>query len=286
MDKIRVIDAINNSDLDYSELYNSINIIDKEKTCFDPESYREIVYLSMYLYHVKKGIHTLSKNGNIPEIVPKEISYGQFKKELEIYKSMSFYVELLPDISNVFQELNRLASDKLLHQGYWTKIYSSFVTGNELQEAGKIYVSIDNSYLYQFACLMLTNCLKKDLYDYEFKVNNDSKINRADNLVIYFTTKNLNTYLDIIEELKQQYPNFRINCSHMLGKEISDGVVIAKDYKDGSSFTEKICKTILGLKKQGYDTETVVEAIDGSIDKHLESVLSLISDNEMHHKKI
>lgn len=286
MDKIRVIDAINNSDLDYSELYNSINIIDKEKTCFDPESYREIVYLSMYLYHVKKGIHTLSKNGNIPEIIPKDISYEQFKKELEIYKSMSFYNEFLPDISNLFQELNRLACDKLLHQDYWTKIYSSYVTGDELQEAGKIYVSIDNSYLYQFAYHMLTNCIKKHLYDYEFKVNNDSTINRADNLVIYFTTKNLNTYLDIIEELKQQYPNFRINCSHMLGKEISDGVVIAKDYEDGSSFTEKVCKTILGLKKQGYDTETVVEAIDDSIDKYLESVLSLISDNEMHHKKI
>lgn len=240
----------------------------------------------MYLYHVKKGIHTLSKNGNIPEIIPKEISYEQFKKELEIYKSMSFYDELLPDISNLFQELNRLASSKLLDQGDWTKIYSSFVTGNELQEAGKIYVSIDNSYLYQFACLMLTNCLKKHLYDYEFKANNNSEINRTDNLVIYFTNENLNTYLDIIEELKQQYPHFRINCSHMLGKEISDGVVIAKDYKDGSSFTEKVCKSILGLKEQGYDTETVVEAIDGSIDKHLESVVSLISNNEIRHKKI
>ena len=286
MDKIRVIDAINNSDLDYIELYNNINIIDKEKTYFDPEFYREIVYLSMYLYHVKKGIHTLSKNGNIPEIIPKEISYEQFKKELEIYKSMSFYDELLPDISNLFQELNRLASYKLLDQGDWTKIYSSFVTGNELQEAGKIYVSIDNSYLYQFACLMLTNCLKKHLYDYEFKANNNSEINRTDNLVIYFTNENLNAYLDIIEDLKQQYPPFRINCSHMLGKEISDGVVIAKDYKDGSSFTEKVCKSILGLKEQGYDTETVVEAIDGSIDKHLESVVSLISNNEIRHKKI
>lgn len=286
MDKIRVIDAINNSDLDYSELYNSINVIDKEKTYFNSESYREIVYLSMYLYHVKNGINTLSKNDNIPEIIPKKISYEQFKKELETYKSMNFYNELLPDISNMFQELNRLASSKLLDQGDWTKIYSSFVTGNEFQEVGKIYISIDNSYLYQFACLMLTNCLKKHLYDYEFKINNNSKINRTDNLVIYFTNENLNTYLDIIEELKQQYPNFRINGSHMLGKEISDGVVIAKDYKDGSSFTEKVCKSILRLKEQGYDTETVVEAIDGSIDKHLESVVSLISNNEIRHKKI
>ena len=55
-----------------------------------------------------------------------------------------------------------------------------------------------------------------------------------------------------------------------------------KDYKDGSSFTEKVCKTILGLKKQGYDTETIVDAIDNNVDKHLESVVSLIPDNKIH----
>ena len=36
------------------------------------------------------------------------------------------------------------------------------------------------------------------------------------------------------------------------------------------------------LKKQGYDTETVVDAIDNSVDKHLESVVSLIPDNKIH----
>jgi hypothetical protein len=137
-----------------------------------------------------------------------------------------------------------------LDQGYWTKIYSSAITGDEVKEDGKLYISIDNNYLYQFACLMFTNCLKNHLYDYEFKVNNDSGINRTDNMVIYFTKENLNVYLEIIKYLKQQYPEFKINSSHMLGKEISDGVVIAKDYKDGSNFTEKVCKTILGLKNK------------------------------------
>ena len=85
------------------------------------------------------------------------------------------------------------------------------------------------------------------------------------------------------EELKKQYTEFKINCSHMLGKEISNGVVIAKDYKDGSS--AKVCQTILGLKKQGYDTETIVDSIDSSLDKHLESVVLLISNNEKHYKR-
>lgn len=282
MDKLRLIDAINNSELDYNELYNNINIIDKDKTNFDSETYNEIIYLTMYMYHIKKGINTLSKNGNIPEVIPKYISYGEFKNQLEQYKNVNYHNDLLPNINNVYQELIRLSCSKLLDQGYWTKVYSSAITGNEVKEDGKIYISVDNSYLYQFACFMFTNCLKNHLYDYEFKVNNDQEINRTDNLVIYFTSENLNTYLDIIEELKEQYPEFKVNSSHMLGKEISEGVVIAKDYKDGSSFAEKVCKTILGLKKQGYDTETIVDVIDNNADKHLESVVSLITDNKIH----
>ena len=46
MDKLRLIDAINNSELDYNELYNNINIIDKDKTNFDSETYNEIIYLT------------------------------------------------------------------------------------------------------------------------------------------------------------------------------------------------------------------------------------------------
>lgn len=285
MDKIRLIDAINNSELDYNELYNSINIINKEKTDFNSEAYSEIIYLTMYMYHMKKGINTLSKKGNIPEVIPRNISYEDFKNQLEQYKQINYYNDVLPDIKNAYQELIRISCDKLLDQGHWTKIYSSTISENEVKEEGKIYISIDNSYLYQFACLMFSNCLKNHLYDYEFKANNNQEINRTDNFVIYFTADNLNTYLEIIEKLKKQYPEFKINYSHMLGKEISEGVVIAKDYKDGSSFTEKVCNAIIGLKKQGYDTETVVDLIDTNLDKHLESVIPLISNNENNYKR-
>ena len=173
-----------------------------------------------------------------------------------------------------------MANFKLLDKGYWTKIYSSSTSYEEVKETGKLYVSIDNAYLYQFACLLFTNCLKNGIYNYEFKVNNDQEINRTDNLVIYFTEDNLNSYLSIINELKQTYPEFNFNYSHILGKELSDGVAIAKDYKDGSSFTEKICSTILELRKKGYDAETIVNSIEGSIDTHLESVTTLISDEQ------
>ena len=104
-------------------------------------------------------------------------------------------------------------------------------------------------------------------------------------MVIYFTKENLNDYLHIIDELKQIYPDFKLNYSHILGKEISSGVVIAKDYKDGSSFTEKVCKTILELRKKGYDAETIANLIEESIDTHLESVVSLVSKEGLQENK-
>lgn len=280
MDKIRLIDAINSSKLDYNDIYDKVNVIKKKKSNFNIESYNEIVYLQMYIYHLKNGINTLSKNGNIPELIPKRISYEQFKIELEKYKNIEYKNEVISEIKNLFQEIIRLVNFKLLDKGYWTKIYSSSTSYEEVKETGKLYVSIDNAYLYQFACLLFTNCLKNGIYNYEFKVNNDQEINRTDNLVIYFTEDNLNSYLSIINELKQTYPEFNFNYSHILGKELSDGVAIAKDYKDGSSFTEKICSTILELRKKGYDAETIVNSIEGSIDTHLESVTTLISDEQ------
>lgn len=280
MDKIRLIDAINSSKLDYNDIYDKVNVIKKKKSNFNIESYNEIVYLQMYIYHLKNGINTLSKNGNIPVLIPKRISYEQFKIELEKYKNIEYKNEVISEIKNLFQEIIRLANFKLLDKGYWTKIYSSSTSYEEVKETGKLYVSIDNAYLYQFACLLFTNCLKNGIYNYEFKVNNDQEINRTDNLVIYFTEDNLNSYLSIINELKQTYPEFNFNYSHILGKELSDGVAIAKDYKDGSSFTEKICSTILELRKKGYDAETIVNSIEGSIDTHLESVTTLISDEQ------
>ncbi len=285
MNKPKLIETINSSE-DYIDFYNNVNIINKPKTNFNEEKYNEIVYLSMYLYHIQNGINTLSKKINIPALFPKQISYEQFKKELERYKNIKYSNDLLPNINNLYQEIIRLANFKLLNKDDWTKVYSTSITQKEFLEAGKIYISVDNSYLYQFALALLISCLENGIYDYEFKVNNNEKINRTDNMVIYFTEDNLNSYLSIIDDLKQQYPDFAINYSHILGKEISNGVAIAKDYKDGSSFTEKVCKTCLELKKNGYNAEMIANLVENSIDNHLKKVTSLISEKELNdHQK-
>lgn len=118
MDKIRLIDAINSSELNYNDIYNKVTVIEKDKSNFNIESYNEIVYLQMYIYHLKNGIKTLSKNEIIPELFPKKISYEQFKIELEKYKNIEYKNELIPEIKNLFQEIIRLANFKLLDKGY------------------------------------------------------------------------------------------------------------------------------------------------------------------------
>lgn len=280
MNRRKLIEAINSSKLDYNDLYDNIVVIKKDESNFDRESYNEIMYLQMYMYHLKYGICTLSKNRIIPELFPKDIPYEQFKIELKKYIDIKYNNKDLPGFSNLFQEILRLTDFKILHREDWTKIYSSLVSDEEVKEVGKLYVSVDNSCLYQFACLLLVKCLDAGIYDYEFKVNNNEKINRTDNMVIYFTKENLSIYLSIIDELKQVFPNLKLNYAHILGKEISDGVVIANDYKDGSSFTEKVCRIILEYRKKGYDAEYIVNLIESALDVHLEKVVSLVSGEQ------
>ena len=43
--------------------------------------------------NVKNGINTLSKNGNIPEIIPKKVSYEQFKKEGSVAMEVKHYIK-------------------------------------------------------------------------------------------------------------------------------------------------------------------------------------------------
>ena len=82
-----------------------------------------------------------------------------------------------------------------------------------------------------------------------------------------------------------EYPEMLINQCHILGEELSDGVVIAKDYADGSSFTEKICRTILQLKESGIPSEKIVDMINDAVTEHLNQVISQ-TENKSTNKKV
>ncbi len=280
MDKIRLKKVIDSCGMNSDELYNKINLIDKENTYFDSNSYIDLVLYSIYMFHVNYGIDKLSKNGFIPNIISNVSSFEQLKKELNKYKEIEFNNSALPDETNLYQEICRLASLKLFSKDFdWTRIYSTKMYNNGIDIMGKLYISIDNKDLYQFANLMLTNCLESGVKDFEFKVNNNESVNRADNAVIFFTEKNLPKYLEIINRLKEEHPEFTINPSQMLGIELSSGVVIAMDYMDGTSFTDKICKSIIKLKEKNYSTEDIINIVDIDVTKHLEPVINILNNS-------
>lgn len=277
MDKIRLENILHGFNGNFYDLYKKINVIDKKNTNFDPTYYNELVYSCMFLYHLNFGIESLSKNGNVPKLFDKVDSYEEFKLLLNEYKKIEFHNKLLPGETNMFQEVWRLAEYKILSKDAWTKVYSSSIYKKDVNEDGKLYISIDNRHLYQFACLLLTKCLKAKLNDFEFKVNNEPSINRRDNVVIYFTKDNLNKYLMVINQLLEECPNIQINESHILGYELENGVVVAKDYEDGSSFTEKVCDSIITLKIDGYDDGDIIELLEETTNKHLMDILKLIN---------
>jgi hypothetical protein len=86
-------------------------------------------------------------------------------------------------------------------------------------------------------------------------------------------------YLEIINRLKEEHPEFTINPSQMLGIELSSGVVIAMDYRDGTSFTDKICKSIIKLKEKNYSTEDIINIVDIDVTKHLEPVINILNNS-------
>ena len=276
MDKIKLESVLYEFNGDYNDLYEKINVIDKESTDFNYLYYNEIVYLCMFLYHIKYGIESLSKNGIIPKLFSNVNSYDEFKKMLDEYKKIEFHNDLLPNEKNMFQEIWRLAESKLLSRDSWTKVYSSSIYKKDVQEDGKLYISIDNKDLYQFACLLISKSLKAGIKNFEFKLNNNPTINRRDNVVIYFTTENLNQYLMVINQILKDNPNIQINDEHLLGYTLKSGISLAKDYADGSSFTEKVCNTIIKMKERKYSDSQITDLVDDAITMHLSDFLKVI----------
>ena len=277
MNKIKLKEILDNFKGDYTELYDEVTVVSHDMNQFDSDYYDEIVYVFLFMFNYKYGIDKLSKNGIIPRLFGKVESYDEFKLLLNKYKEIDFHNDLLPNEFNLFDEIWRLAEVKLLNRDSWTKIYASAITEREVKEDGKLYVSVDNKDLYQFALKFFIRCLEKGIKDCEFKVNNDERVTRRDNVVIYFTKENLNLYLEAIREIIQEIPDIKINEGHLLGYEIEPGIAMARDYKDGNSYTEKFCKAMIVLKEKRVPNQQLVELLEQSSSKYLGDLIAMVN---------
>lgn len=281
MNKLKLKEIISNIDgnYDYNELYYKLIVLQNIKSDFNLEDFNELVYRGMYLYHLEHGIEKLRKNGSIPKLFDMVNSYGEFRLLLNKYKDIPFKNAVLSNIENAFQELYRLAMVKIIcDDGDWIIINSSTIYNREINIEGKLYLSIDNSSLFKFTYLLLEECVKEGLNDFEFKTNGNDAINRRDNVVIYFTKENLNKYLSIIHKILNEHPEIKQNDSHLLGIELDNGIVMAKDFGTDTSFTEKIVKTILELKRKKYNDDEIVECVESMVDGHLQNITKLVEE--------
>lgn len=282
MNKIIAKKIIDNFNGDENKLYDAINYIDMPSNEFIVKDYYELIFRNMYLYHQLYGIENISSKCPLPFIIDRNVSYQSFKIQLEKYKNYTLKIDSLPGIKNYFDNILRLSASKLLDMGdwEWTRIFSSKITRKNVEIIGKIYISIDNKDLYRFANLLFTKCLENGLVDYEFKVNNNDSKTRRDNVVIFFTSKNFEQYVSLINQIITENPDITINSPHLFGYAINDNIVVGKDYENGTqSFTKQICYAISELKKEGMRTEKIIEYINSLLQESIADIINL--NNEL-----
>ena len=231
-------------------------------------------------------MENVRKDLNLPIVIPNDIDYEQFLKYLEELKQHKVRLELRPDVKSFYDLIMISFKNRLLNMTdpSWTKIYSSTLTGNEIKEIGKMYISVDNKDLYRFATLLLDKSLYYGLEDFESKVNNDEEITRRDSVVIYFTEENMGKYISLVNQIIAENPNIQLNEQNPLGYSIGKNICVGKDYENGSeSFTSKVCKTIVALKNQGINNTTIVDGVDKALGEHLKPVINLLEQEKPEH---
>ena len=147
---------------------------------------------------------------------------------------------------------------------------------SEQVEGIKIYLSIDNNSLHQFANLFLISCLEYGYADFDFKINKEESSNRRDNVVIYSNDKNFGQYVKLIQEIIQNNPNIMFNKPHLLGIACDEHIYCGMDFDNGNiSYTDQMCKTIFNALNNGKKPEEIIRIIENFKQKHQLSLMVL-----------
>ena len=124
--------------------------------------------------------------------------------------------------------------DHIMGYHIYKKHFEKVDRSKPMNEA-KLYINADYSQLYKIANLFWKKAEDRDI-DYNFKVNNpniDSE-NRSDKLVIFSTLDNLNTYVEILDEIKQEHPEFKFKNPGLLVGKLDNNIGIGMDPEKSS----------------------------------------------------
>lgn len=143
----------------------------------------------------------------------------------------------------------------------------------------KLYLSVDNSDLHYFANRLISTSLSKGYDDFDFKINNNSNMNRRDNVVIYCTEENIGRYIHTVSEILEQSPDIKLNSPHLLGISYDEKITCGVDHDNGNtSHTDKLCQGIFESLRKGTDKNLIVSMIDHQLRRQTPRIKYLVEE--------
>lgn len=212
-----------------------------------------LFYKCAYLYNNKNGLQSISKI-DLPFSIKQDISFDEFLVEIKEGLNIPLKNNIIQN-DNFHDLIIRGFMKRILKHdswGGWTFIeYSAIQGDNQKQEdiTKKIYLSIDNKDLHNFALLLLEKCSELGI-KYEFKINADDDYRRADNVVIYTSDEDLPKYISLINKIKDENPNIDYGNAHLLAYNYNEYIAIASFEGSDSkiSHSQNICSKICTLR--------------------------------------
>lgn len=249
--------AIRNSNVldDADDLYIELIRVEKNgrQSRFNELMQLNLFYECAYRYNREKGLQSLVKI-KLPFEIDKNISFEKFCMEFEKYQETSIPNDLIEN-DDVKKLVLRAVTNRLLDHsdwGGWTFINYNTIEGEKSESTDlskKIYISVDNKDLHEFAMLLLKECDERNI-KYDFKINADDSYRRADNVVIYTSDEDFKKYINAIKKIKMQNPFIDFGKGHPLAYHYNDYIGVAPIEEKGSnnSYSENICDKIQELR--------------------------------------
>jgi len=258
MNKNELAKILNNP-ISKLNLYNAVNLRFDDESEFNKQDYSKFIFRNFWYRF------SLTNPESMKEINEKINSDGTFD---------SFYAKLIE--KKLYDKYYKRCEEVLHTDTKWAN--SRLIGIKEEDIEGKIFLSTNNDQLYYLADELLKGIIKEKIQDYDFKVNCDKDICRRDGIVIYFNKDNFKDYIKIIKSIQREHSEIKFNEPNCFAYRYNNAIGIGKDYKDGSSFTEKCCDIIgkLDLSRP----ECSLENIEKSINQHLKDVISLCRNLE------
>lgn len=252
-----------------NKLYEAIIKVEKDgkQSKFDENAKLRLFYELAYRYNEAYGLQTNDKFMKLPFQMPQGISFREFYTGMYRYKQFTINNDIVKNDNfrdRILRGIMRLCRHR--EWGGWTYIDSSVLQKNCTHRIDKkIYLSVDNKDLHDFALILLEKCDKYGVR-YDFKINADDSYRRVDNVVIYTSNDDLSKYIAIIKEIKKQNPSMDFGDAHPLTYHLNDYIGLASEENGAAiSHSQMICEKICDIRRGARRFNPFFEDVEKAI---------------------